>query len=159
MKTSPVIAVAIINLATVGVALAQGRMSMGMGPQSGMGMMSGSPVRHHFVMRNGIDTKYAGVTNPLPGSEENLSHGRHIYEQNCAACHGPQGLGDGPAGKSLQPPPANLVGLNRMPIVSDGYLYWTVAEGGVPVGSAMPPFKDALKPGDIWAVILYLQTL
>jgi mono/diheme cytochrome c family protein len=46
-----------------------------------------------------------------------------------------------------------------MPIISDGYLDWTVAEGGVPVGSTMPPFKDVLKPIDIWKVILFVQTL
>jgi mono/diheme cytochrome c family protein len=46
-----------------------------------------------------------------------------------------------------------------MPMVSDAYLAWTVAEGGAPVGSAMPPFKDTLKPDAIWRVILFLQTL
>ncbi|MCJ7451098.1 MAG: cytochrome c [Steroidobacteraceae bacterium] len=159
MKTSITTAVAIISLTIVGVVFAQGGMGMGMGPQGGMGMMSGSSVRHHFVMQNGIDPEYAGATNPLSGTAESVAHGRQIYEQNCATCHGPQGFGDGPAGKSLQPPPANLVNLSRMPMVSDGYLYWTVAEGGVPVGSSMPPFKDVLKSDDIWAVILYLQTL
>lgn len=41
----------------------------------------------------------------------------------------------------------------------DSYPEWTVAEGGVPVGSAMPPFKDVLKPSDIWKVVLFLPTL
>jgi len=161
MKTSIAIAVAIISLAAVGVASAQGGMGMGMGPGKGMGMgmMSGPSIRHHFVMQNGIDPQYANLANPLPGTAANVSHGRQLYEQDCATCHGPQGFGDGPAGKSLEPPPANLVNLGRMPMVSDGYLYWTLAEGGVPVGSAMPPFKEVLKPDDIWAVILYLQTL
>lgn len=46
-----------------------------------------------------------------------------------------------------------------MPMITDGYLDWTVAEGGAPVGSAMPPFKDVLEPDDIRDVILFLQTL
>jgi mono/diheme cytochrome c family protein len=157
MKTSISIALAIVTLAAPGVALAQG--GMGMGPQGGMGMMSRSWVRHHFVMQYGIDPHYADLKNPLPADTDNLARGRQVYEQNCSACHGPQGFGDGAAGKNLQPPPANLVGLGRMPMISDGYLYWTVAEGGVPVGSAMPPFKDVLKPDDIWKVILFLRTL
>jgi|NGEPerStandDraft_6_1074524.scaffolds.fasta_scaffold133672_2 mono/diheme cytochrome c family protein len=134
-------------------------MGPGVGPGGGMGMMSGSWVRRNFVMRNGIDPKYANLSNPLPRTAENVSGGRQLYEQNCAACHGAQGLGDGPAGKSLNPPPASLIGLRRMPMVGDGYLDWTIAEGGVPVGSAMPPFKNVLKPDDIWKVILFLQTL
>jgi mono/diheme cytochrome c family protein len=151
MKTSIAIAVAIVILTAAAVAAAQGGM--------GMGMMSRSPVRHHFVMQHGIDPKYADATSPLPATADDLERGRQVYEQNCAACHGPRGFGDGPAGTSLQPPPARLVGLGRMPMTSDGYLYWTVAEGGIPVGSAMPPFKDVLKPDDIWKVILFIQTL
>ncbi len=122
-------------------------------------MMSGSSVRRNFVMRIGIDPKYAGLSNPLPSTADNIARGRQLYDQNCASCHGAQGLGDGPAAKSLRPPPANLTGLRRMPMISDGYLDWTVAEGGVPVGSTMPPFKDVLKPNDIWKVILFVQTL
>jgi mono/diheme cytochrome c family protein len=133
--------------------------AQGVGPAAGMGMMSGSGVRRNFVMGRGINPKYAGLSNPLPRTAENVAGGRQLYEQNCAACHGAQGLGDGPAGKSLNPPPASLVGLQRMPMVGDGYLDWTIAEGGVPVGSAMPPFKSVLKPDDIWKVILFVQTL
>jgi mono/diheme cytochrome c family protein len=121
--------------------------------------MSGSSVRRYFVMHNGIDPNYAGLSSPLPRTAETTADGRKIYEHNCAACHGAQGFGDGPAGRRLNPPPASLVGLGRMPMVGDGYLYWTVAEGGAPMGSAMPPFKDVFKPNDIWKVILYLQTL
>ena len=134
-------------------------MGPGVGPGGGMGMMSGSSVRHSFVMRSGVDPKYADLSNPLPRTAENVSAGRQLYEQNCGACHGLKGLGDGPAGKSLNPPAASLIGLRRMPMIGDGYLDWTIAEGGVPVGSAMPPFKNVLKSNDIWKVILFLQTL
>ena len=163
MKTLMVIVIAALSFTVVGSASAQTAMGSGMGPGmehgGGMGMMSGSWVRRNFVMQNGIDQKYAGLSDPLPRTAENISGGRQLYEQNCAACHGPQGLGDGPAGKSLNPAPARLIGLSRMPMVTDGYLDWTIAEGGVPVGSAMTPFKDVLKPDDIWKVILFLQTL
>jgi mono/diheme cytochrome c family protein len=46
-----------------------------------------------------------------------------------------------------------------MPMLGDGYLDWTIAEGDAPKGSAMPPFKNILKPDDIWKVILFLATL
>lgn len=46
-----------------------------------------------------------------------------------------------------------------MPMASDGYLLWTISEGGVPVGTAMPPFKGALKEDDIWAIITYVRGL
>jgi mono/diheme cytochrome c family protein len=46
-----------------------------------------------------------------------------------------------------------------MPMASDGYLYWTIAEGGVSLKTAMPPFKGALKPDQIWQIILYLRQI
>ncbi len=45
-----------------------------------------------------------------------------------------------------------------MPMVQwDGYMDWTLAEGGAPLGTAMPPFEDVLSKDDIWAVITYIQ--
>jgi hypothetical protein len=60
MKT---VAVVTITAALLGPAagLAQNGVGPGMGSQGGMGMMSGSSVRRNFVMRNGIDPKYAGL--------------------------------------------------------------------------------------------------
>jgi hypothetical protein len=90
------------GFAQIGMGSGMGR---GVAPAGGMGMMSGSWVRRNFVMRSGIDPKYAGLSNPLPRTAEIVSGGPQLYEQNCAACHGAQGLGDGPAGRSLNPPP------------------------------------------------------
>ena len=131
---------------------------MGMMGQGNM-MMNMSMVRHHFVMMNGIDPKYVSKENRLQTSLENIKNGRKLYEQNCAACHGESGLGDGEAGKNLSPRPANIASFSKMPMASDGYLYWTIAERGVPVGSSMPPFKGQLKEEDIWKIITYLRVL
>ena len=122
-------------------------------------MMNMSMVRHHFVMMNGIDPRYASKENRLQTSSENIKNGRKLYEQNCAACHGATGLGDGEAGKNLNPRPANIAAFSKMPMASDGYIYWTITEGGVPVGSAMPPFKGLLREEEIWKIITYLRVL
>jgi len=137
---------------------ASGYAQMGMmGP--GHMRMNMSMQRHHFVMMNGIDPKYASKVNPLPTSAENLGAGEHLYRQNCASCHGIDGLGDGDAGRNLFPPPANIAAFSKMPMASDSYLYWTIAEGGVPIGTAMPPFKERLKEDEIWKLIAYLRAL
>ena len=137
---------------------APGYGQMGMMGQGNM-MMNMSMVRHHFVMMNGIDPRYASKENRLQTSSENIKNGRKLYEQNCAACHGATGLGDGEAGKNLNPRPANIAAFSKMPMASDGYIYWTITEGGVPVGSAMPPFKGLLREEEIWKIITYLRVL
>jgi mono/diheme cytochrome c family protein len=131
-----------------------GQAQMGM---MGGGMMDTSIVRHRFVMRYGIDPAYASKINPLSSNAENFKAGQKLYEPNCAACHGPTGLGNGAAGKNLNPPPPNIAASSKLPMATDGYLYWTIAEGGVPLQTAMPPFKGALKPDQIWKIIIFLR--
>jgi mono/diheme cytochrome c family protein len=46
-----------------------------------------------------------------------------------------------------------------MPMASDGYLMWTLSEGGASLGSAMPAFKTTLGETDRWKVVHYLRTL
>lgn len=54
-------------------------------------MMNMSMIRHHFVMRNGVDPKYASKVNPLERNAENIAAGKKLYEKSCALCHGMTG--------------------------------------------------------------------
>jgi mono/diheme cytochrome c family protein len=122
-------------------------------------MMGGSVLRHQYVMQNGLPAKYASLSDPLRPTRKNLSAGKKLYQANCSSCHGASGLGDGPAAQALNPPPANIAATSRMPMATDGYLYWTIAEGGAPLKSAMPAFQGGLTPDQIWQIILYLRQL
>jgi mono/diheme cytochrome c family protein len=114
--------------------------------------------RHHRVMMYGVPTPYTTAHDSLPNSSEKLSRGATIFQANCASCHGSGGAGNGPAGEGLIPPPANLAWLAKMPMSkSDPYMLWTVSEGGQPVGSDMPAFKQTLSRTDIWAAISYIR--
>jgi mono/diheme cytochrome c family protein len=109
-------------------------------------------------MMFGIPVLYASARDPLPNTPATLSRGATILRQNCAACHGPSGYGNGPAGKELVPPPADLAWLAKTPEGrSDPYMLWTNSEGGQPVGSDMPSFKTRLSTDEIWSVIAYVR--
>ena len=131
----------------------------GMGSwRMGPGMIMGAAPRHQLAMMSGIPEPYRSQSNPLPRNAETVQHGAAVYRQNCASCHGATGRGDGPAARELSPRPANLAWLSRMPMVEwDPFMDWTVAEGGAPLGTAMPPFKGVLSKDDIWSVIAYIQ--
>lgn len=131
------------------------------GMMQGRGMMGTrmSMKRHRYVMHNGLDSAYRSLSNPLVADRDTVQLGRSLYGQHCAGCHGDQGRGDGPAGRSLDPLPTNIAAAARMPIASDAYLFWTIAEGGARVGSAMPPFKRVLESDEIWSVIHYIRRL
>jgi mono/diheme cytochrome c family protein len=76
--------------------------------------------------------------------EDPVALGARLYQENCAACHGERGAGDGPAAKFLFPRPRNfrqggfrmVSTVNRLP--SDDDLLRVITRG-LP-GSAMFPF-------------------
>lgn len=152
------IAMLLTTLASAQMGGGSGRGMAGTG-MMGHGAMGGSMLRHQYVMAKGIDPKYANARNPLVADNANLLAGKTLFEQYCATCHGKSGHGDGPAAAALKPAPADLSAAMRMPMSSDSYLDWTISEGGVPVQSAMPPFKASLSSDQIWKLVLYLRTL
>ncbi len=125
----------------------------------GMGMRGGHSARHAYYMRHGLPAAYAGKRNPMPATPENIQAGKRLFQQNCTACHGVSGQGDGPQAKGLAPPPANLARAVRMPMMSDAYFLWTISEGGRQFGTAMPSMKATLDETQIWQLVLYLRQL
>lgn len=79
-------------------------------------------------------------------SEDDRSNGERVYDTYCAGCHGPDGLGNGPASEFLNPLPRNFVDGDYKffhfgelpPLPSDESLELTV-RNGLP-GSSMPAF-------------------
>lgn len=114
-------------------------------------------VRHMWFMQKGVPPRYQVLRNPLPPSPEVVAEGKAIYREHCLSCHGPEGRGDGEAGKELQPPPTDLSFIIVRPIASDPFLFWTLTEGGTPLGTDMPVFGEVLSEEQRWAVIRYLR--
>lgn len=121
-------------------------------------MMGGSMGRHRLGMSGGVPALYADMSNPLPQTAATVERGAAIYAANCASCHGAAGRGDGEAARTLNPRPADLAWLSNMHMSRwDGFMYWSIAEGGAQFSTAMPAFKDSLSKDDIWAVTAYIQ--
>jgi mono/diheme cytochrome c family protein len=110
------------------------------------------------IKRQSPPADYASAKNPFEGSKDAVTAGKVVFETNCSACHGPEGKGDGPAGASLTPKPANLE--NTAKETSAQYIHWVVSVGGAAAGlsSSMPSFKDVISSDDIWRVATYLTT-
>lgn len=100
-----------------------------------------------------VPAEYAGATSPL--GPDAATAGADVFNTNCAACHGPQGHGDGPAGAALDPQPKNLPELAAT--VGDDYLYWRINTGKE--GTSMVAWKGVLTDEQIWQVIAYVRTL
>ncbi len=109
-----------------------------------------------YVREHGLPPDYEDLSNPLDATEERIKRGDELFATRCALCHGEKALGDGPAGRTLSPPASNLSIVVGEPDVTDGYLFWTITEGGGALGTAMPSFRT-LPEEERWTIILYLR--
>ncbi len=94
---------------------------------------------------------FAQKVEPTP---ENISKGQAIYKKHCQMCHGATGLGDGPAGKRLNPKPYNLQDKEKMASLTDEQLFKEISKGKGP----MPPFERKLKEDERWMVLHHIRT-
>lgn len=94
------------------------------------------------------------LKNPLSGNEDDLKEGKKLYKQLCAICHGDKGKGDGMAGVSLKPRPANLTS-EKVQSQSDGAIFWKMTEGRAP----MAAYKDLIKEDQRWQLVSFIRTL
>ena len=105
--------------------------------------------------------EFASLENPFAADHEANEAGEELFQAYCASCHGPEGLGDGPAAETLDPKPATLADGAMMSELSDGYLFWRVSQGGQmePFNSAMPAWEAGLTEEQRWQIISYVRTL
>ncbi|MBS0422570.1 MAG: FTR1 family protein [Proteobacteria bacterium] len=92
----------------------------------------------------------------VPRAVPALASAPALYERECSGCHGVNGLGDGPASRAMDPPPANFQDATRMSRRSVFSLYNTITQGVS--GTAMPSFAT-LSEADRWTLALYVSNL
>ena len=91
-----------------------------------------------------------------PKRPPDLAQAGALYAAQCALCHGAEGQGDGAAGKSLDPPPANFHDGERMAQRSVYSLYSTITLGVG--GTGMTSFRG-LTDEQRWALAFYVANL
>jgi len=99
-----------------------------------------------------------GKLERMPTRPPSLEHGRAVFAQQCTACHGAAGHGDGPKAAHLEGPhPADLADPATMSGLVPLDIYRKVTIGVA--GTAMPQFEETLSEDDRWAVTAYVATL
>lgn len=88
---------------------------------------------------------------------EDAEEGRSRYQQNCAACHGQYGDGNGPAADLTLVDPARFTDLSYMFHMRADVLYAKIRRGGM--GTDMPNFGTVFTPEETWALVDYLWSL
>lgn len=94
------------------------------------------------------------LKNPFADNAQATIEGKKIFTVQCAICHGDKGIGDGKAGGSLNPKPANLTS-EKVKNQSDGALFWKITTGNSP----MPSYKLILTEEKRWQLVNYIRKL
>lgn len=107
-------------------------------------------------------------------SSASLNNGKQLFAQNCAACHGENGAGDGVFADDLaasgeasmqsmggsatmmQQTPANFTDPNRMLGASPALLQGKILRGGM--GTGMPMWGSIFTEQQIWDLVSYLYS-
>jgi hypothetical protein len=106
-------------------------------------------------------SEYRDMINSLIDDASSITSGNDLFQTNCASCHGINGDGNGPASGALEPKPSSFADPSRNEMLSDGYLFWRISEGGLsaPFNSAMPAWKPIFSEVEIWQLVSFIRTL
>jgi len=87
------------------------------------------------------------LSNPFEGQDPARRAGAKLFARECAACHGPEGIG------MRKAPPLNHADVHEAP---PGALFWVLRNGSLKRG--MPSFAH-LPEAQRWQIIVYVKTL
>jgi mono/diheme cytochrome c family protein len=105
-------------------------------------------------------TAIATVSNDSPYTDApaNLINGAQIYAENCTACHGTSGAGDGTLVQSGQVGAMpSFLDVEHLRSKRPDQYYDIITNGNLE--KLMPPWADALSTQERWDVALYVYTL
>ena len=92
--------------------------------------------------------------NTVAADDKSIADGKVMYLQECRACHGDAGKGDGPSAHDLEKTPGDLSN-PKMWEQSDGALFWKITEGRKP----MPTYAQRFTDEQRWSIVNYVRTL
>lgn len=92
--------------------------------------------------------------NPVPTDDKSVAAGKVAYMQECRACHGDTGKGDGPSAHDLDKKPGDLSS-PKLWEQSDGAIFWKLTEGRKP----MPTYAQRFTDDERWSIVNFVRTL
>jgi mono/diheme cytochrome c family protein len=85
---------------------------------------------------------------------ESVGDGRDVYLENCLACHGEEGRGDGPDAQGLAIDPGDIGSLAYWSAISNQAVFDTLATGQIEDHEPVAELSD----DDLWMIVDYMRT-
>jgi len=111
-------------------------------------------IKESLKLRDHIVKQFSVPTHPVEIPD--LERGKHLYQQSCVACHGPDGRADTVTAKQLSPPPRPFSNPDVMDMLSPFKAFNTITFGIENTGMSS---YSILSETDRWALASYIFTL
>ncbi len=85
---------------------------------------------------------------------QSVDFGKALFDQNCAACHGPEGAGDGPVAVYIEPKPSDL---GQLAAANDGVYPFGRVWDSIASGSMSAAHGTSMMP--IWGDLFMAEAL
>lgn len=112
-----------------------------------------------FAMGTGLAYGYSSPNHDTTSFQiaagGNVANGKKTYNMYCTSCHGAGGKGDGPAGKALNPKPADFSKGKFKYSPNDAAMMAFIKKGK----GAMPAWGAVLKDPQINDVVAFIRSL
>ena len=126
------------------------------GPTVGVEIANGATERSDGSDGWQIPEGAAAEPNPEPLTAASVARGQNLYKAKCQRCHGLDGAGHGPE-SDPDHPAADLTDGRRAARNPDGVMFYKIWNGRAK--PKMPAFKADIERADVWAIVLYVNTL
>ena len=92
---------------------------------------------------------------------QDAAKGAATYKLYCVTCHGETGDGQGPVGKTLNPPPRDFAKGDFKYGSSDQDIFDVISNGAASKGGSplMAPWGAVIPEADRWSLVKYVRSL
>jgi mono/diheme cytochrome c family protein len=103
----------------------------------------------------------AALAGPTSALAQDAAKGAQIYKLYCVTCHGEKGDGQGPVGKTLNPPPRDFTAGEFKFGGSDQDIFDVISNGAAAKGGSplMAPWGAVIPEADRHSIVKHIRSL
>lgn len=102
--------------------------------------------------------EFLKMTSPVTPTSEMRKEAASLYNRHCGKCHGSNGNGNGSATKDLDVKPRDYTDKSLMQTITDGQLFWIIANGSDLDTTGMKGYKQKLSEEQMWSLVDHIRS-
>ncbi len=103
----------------------------------------------------------AALAGPTSALAQDAAQGAKVYNLYCVTCHGENGDGQGPVGKTLNPAPRDFTAGSFKYGDTDQDIFDVISNGAASKGGSplMAPWGAVIPEADRWSIVKHIRSM